>query len=234
MLKEVSKLAMFIEDFWSLIFPNTCLHCRQPLKKNESQICTTCLISFPVTDYHQSINDNPLFNDLKIIQNVTFATAYLHYNKFGVAQTLLHQLKYRGNYEVGILLGEWYSSHLVEAVTGDVIIPVPIHPEKLKTRGYNQSDAIAEGLRYHLRIPVEKSAITRVKKTLTQTKREKVSRWLALQDAFEVINPQALTKKRIILVDDVITTGSTIAALCEEINRFEPESIQIVAIATGK
>lgn len=234
MLKASSTIREYVDDFISLLLPTTCHHCHQTLRKNEHHICTLCQMDLPTTNYHLSYNDNPLFNDLKIIENVTFAAAYLHYQKFGLAQTLLHQLKYCGNYELGVQLGLWYGSHLENKVLGDILIPVPIHPKKLKTRGYNQSQAIAEGLQQRLRIPLGVDHVSRVRNTSTQTRKKKIGRWMELQGAFNVKQPERIQSRRIVVVDDVVTTGSTIYALCEQLNLFKPKSIQVLAIATGK
>jgi ComF family protein len=224
----------YLDDFVSLIFPETCLHCRQILLKNENHICTSCQINLPITGFHKSYNDNPIFNDLKIIENLTLATAYLRYNRFGIAQTLLHELKYRGNYELGIQLGRWYGSHLKDVVKGDFLMPVPIHKRKLKQRGYNQATAICEGLQQELPLAIYHEVAIRNKAGKTQTKRSKIDRWNAIEGVFTVRKPAEVEGKRIIIVDDVVTTGATIFSLCDALNRHNPFSIQVVAIASGK
>ena len=232
------RIGLFIktiwEDFVSLIFPEVCLTCNDVLLKNETHICTHCQLELPVTGYHKSINDNPVYNDLKIIENLTGAAAYLKYNRHGKAQVLLHQLKYKGNYEVGVKLGQMYGSHLSEVIQADIMIPVPIHKSKLKQRGYNQTMAICEGLQSSLSIPIDTESILRTKLTSTQTKKHKVDRWLAMEGIFGVSNPQAITGKRVLIVDDVITTGATLYSLCQVINQHDPKSIQIISIASGK
>lgn len=221
-------------DFISLLFPETCISCNDTLLKNENQICVNCKVNLPVTNYHLSLNDNPVYNDLKIIENLHAATAYLSYHKFGIAQKMLKQLKYKGNYEIGQLLGNWYGTHLVDNIKADVILPVPIHTSKIKQRGYNQSMAIAEGLQSALKIPIDQKSVIRTKKTLTQTKRQKVDRWHAMREVFTVIETGAIQGKDILIVDDVITTGATLFSLCHTINTASPGSLQIVAMATGK
>lgn len=234
MNKMTSILTSLWEDFLSLIFPEICLTCHDVLLKNELQICTLCQLDMPISGYHKSVNDNPVYNDLKIIENLTGATAYLKYNRFGKAQKLLHELKYKGNYDLGVHLGQMYGSHLSEFITCDVMIPVPIHKSKLKQRGYNQTMAICEGIQNYLKVPIDDRAVIRAKKTSTQTKRHKVDRWLAMDTIFEVQHPENILNKDILIVDDVITTGATLYALCQSINKHQPRSIQIVAIASGK
>jgi ComF family protein len=222
------------QDFVSLLFPETCNHCNQTLLKNELHLCTSCQIQLPVTNYHLCLNDNPIYNDLKIIENLVAATAYLKYSRHGMAQKLLKRLKYGGDYEIGKVLGSWYGSHLKEIISADCMIPVPIHKSKLKQRGYNQSQAIAEGLQGYVNIAIDNTSVVRNKATATQTKRNKTDRWVAMSEVFEVRSPDQIRNKNLVIIDDVITTGATIFSLCETINRYEPQSLQVIAIATGK
>jgi ComF family protein len=231
---QMANISSYFQDFISLLFPDTCNYCNQTLLKNERHICTSCQLQLPITNYHLSLNDNPLYNDLKIIEKLEAATAYLKYNRHGMAQNLLKKLKYRGDYEMGKTLGSWYGSHLKEIISADSMIPVPIHQTKLKQRGYNQSQAIAEGLQEHLQLSIDSTSVVRKKATATQTKKNKTDRWVAMTEVFEVKKPDQINKKKIIIIDDVITTGATIFSLCEAINRHNPMSLQVIAIATGK
>ena len=228
----------FIQPYWrdfvSLFFPETCLLCHRTLMKNEEQICTSCQVNLPVTRYHLRLNDNPVFHDLKIVENLKAACAYLKYRRHGMAQKLLKALKYRGNYDVGVLMGSWYGQQLRDIIRGDGLIPVPIHPTKYKQRGYNQSVAIAEGLQEHLDIPIHTTAVIRQTPTSTQTRRKRVDRWQAMQGVFAVIDPSAIRGKHLVVIDDVVTTGATLVSLCETLNAHQPTSIQIIAMATGK
>ena len=192
------------------------------------------MVDLPVTNYHQSVNDNPVYNDLKIIENLEAAVSYLKYHKKGTAQKLLHALKYNGCYQVGVLLGRLFSSHLAQKIHGDLMIPVPIHKSKIKKRGYNQSAAICEGLQHALMIPFDDQAVIRQKASDTQTKKQKVDRWLSMEGLFHVKNPSLIESRKIIIVDDVITTGATIYSLCAAINKYNPASITVIALASGK
>jgi predicted amidophosphoribosyltransferase len=176
MKAAVDAIGTLLEDFVSLIYPETCLLCNDVLQKNEVQICTICTIDLPVTNHHKSINDNPVFNDLKIIENLSSAASFLKYNKHGKAQKLLKALKYGGNYEIGLILGKMYGSHLKDIIDPDLMIPLPIHKSKLKTRGYNQSQAICEGIQFHLNVPMDTTSVIRAHRTSTQTEKDKTLR----------------------------------------------------------
>ncbi|MFT4738557.1 MAG: ComF family protein [Cyclobacteriaceae bacterium] len=234
-MKPVSAFITNIwDDFSALLFPLICVNCRKVLLTNEYHICTKCQIALPVTNYHKRLNDNPVYNDLKIMENLQGAAAYLKYNKHGVAQNVLYKLKYKGGYTLGVHFGRLYGSHLVDCINVDCIVPVPIHPKKLNKRGYNQCMAIAEGLQQYLEIPIYSDAISRVKQTATQTKNDKVDRWRAMTDVFAVKDHEILAGKRVLLVDDVITTGATMYALSCAIDLCQPTSITVVALASGK
>jgi ComF family protein len=116
-------------------------------------------------------------------------------------------------------MGELYGQQLAESssfIKPDLIIPVPLHPKKLKLRGYNQSACIAEGLSLALDIPVSINTLCRNLHTETQTRKSRFARYENMQEAFVLKDGDALNQKHILLVDDVVTTGSTLeaCALC--------------------
>jgi ComF family protein len=139
--------------------------------------------------------------------------------------------------ELGTLLGRWYGYTLNEAgydTRSDVIIPVPLHKSRLRKRGYNQSAAIAEGLHQSLNIPVAENAVIRIKKTSTQTKKGRIERLEGLSGAFEVIDSELIKGSRIMLVDDVITTGATLLACMEVLHAAGARDVGVVALAAGE
>jgi ComF family protein len=113
----------------------------------------------------------------------------------------------------------------------DIIIPVPLHPRKLKKRGYNQSDLFAKGLSNILGIPSDTNILKQIISTETQTKKSRFSRYENMKDIFEVINPDAVEGKHVLLVDDVITTGATIEACGLKLLNVRDTTISIAAIA---
>jgi len=223
-----------LSEFISLIFPDYCAGCRDVLEKNEKQLCTNCRFNLPLTDFHLNSADNVLAKRLWGRVKLAHSLSYLKFVKGGIVQEIIHGLKYKGEKELGIILGNWYGSQLSE--TGyenafDIIIPVPLHPDRLKRRGYNQSDLFGQGLSVPLNLEFNPDILTRVINTGTQTNKSKINRWKNVETAFEVKNGQYLENKRVLIVDDVITTGATIEGCVNALLPFGFKEMSMASIA---
>jgi len=142
--------------------------------------------------------------------------------------------KYKGIREIGPVLGRIYGNSLRDSsfLEGiDIIIPVPLHRSKQRQRGFNQSDLIAEGLSQATGIPVDTGILGRSTGTKTQTRKSRYDRWTNVSDIFRVMDHSQLEGKHVLLVDDVITTGSTIEACASELLRTENVRVSAVALA---
>lgn len=221
------------DDFSGLLFPRLCYGCGNHLTRNEYLICTVCQIEIPRTDYHLR-RDNPVEQLLWGRCMVEKAAVFSFYTRGSRIRSLIHSLKYKGIKEVGTELGRIYGSTLGEAgyLDGiDCIIPVPLHPSKERSRGFNQSRIIAEGMSSVTGIPVEDKALVRISKTQTQTRRSRYARWSNVEGIFAVAAPDLITKRHLLLLDDVITTGSTIEACVKELSGVNGVKISVVALA---
>jgi len=208
------SLTEIFNDFASLFFPNYCLACNATLVKGEEIVCTSCISEMPQTDHHL-YRENTLQARLAIRIPVVHAMAFFKFAKSSRVQHLLHALKYKNHPEIGVMLGKVYGTRLNDAELSsefDLILPVPLHESRKRKRGYNQSAKFAEGLSEKLNIPFSDSLLTRARNTQTQTKKTRFSRWQNVSDVFLVRNISGIKGKRILLVDDVITTGATIEA----------------------
>jgi ComF family protein len=223
-------------DFVSLIYPNFCLGCNEGLVKGEDTLCTHCLAELPKTLYHEWEN-NPIKNRLAVRLPILHAWAYLKFRKTGLVQHLLHQLKYNNHPEVGIKLGKAYAYDLKKAGhenAFDLIIPVPLHPSRRRKRGYNQSAKFAEGLSSELNIPFDDDISLRTISTATQTKKTKLQRWENVESVFTLHHTDKIVGKRILLVDDVITTGATIEACGNHLIKSGCTELSIACIAEAQ
>jgi ComF family protein len=222
------------EDFVSIIFPIVCVNCQEVLLKNEEIICTSCTLDLPYTDYHK-LKENPIYQRLVSLHKLTFATAYLFFYKQGIAQKLLHGLKYKGRKDIGKFLGIKCGNALIGNLSiFDTIISVPIHQKKIKTRGYNQSDIIAAGISEATGIPFDQALVKRNVQTQSQTKMNKVGRWKNVENIYSISDLGKVKGKNIVIVDDIITTGATITLLAELLQSNEVNQLAIVCIATGR
>jgi ComF family protein len=224
------------KDFLALFFPNYCLGCNQTLVKGEDTLCTHCLLELPKTHYHRQ-NENPIKTRIEARLTINHAWAYLKFRKTGIAQHLLHQLKYNNHPEVGIKLGRAYGFDLAKAGYAnsfDLIVPVPLHPSRKIKRGYNQSAKFAEGLSVELKIPFDDDVSLRTVSTATQTKKNKLERWENVEGVFSLHHADKIIGKRILLVDDVITTGATIEACGNHLLKNGCTELSIACIAEAQ
>ncbi len=224
----------YIIDFFDLFFPKSCITCATNLVQQENIFCTECLYDIPKTNFHK-IKDNPVSILFAGLVKIEYASAYFFYRKGSKYQQAIHKLKYKGIRDSGVELGKKYGSELVGSPFSeiDIIIPVPLHPKRFKTRGYNQSEAIAEGLAETMQLPYDFTSIIRVVNTETQTKKSLSERRENVSSIFEIKDYKHLHNKHILLVDDVITTGSTLTALAETLLAVSGVKISILALAVA-
>jgi ComF family protein len=147
------------------------------------------------------------------------ATSYLYYNKAGAGQKIVAEIKYKGN----IYFGEWFGQYLAKDLQKkgffdgiDYLIPVPLHAQKYRKRGFNQSEIIAQGIASVTHIPLETLNLYRTKANVSQTRKGVYERWLNTSGIFKLKDKQLFAGKHVLLIDDVLTTGSTLeaCALC--------------------
>ena len=220
-------------DFISNLFPLICVNCRETLVRDEVYICTKCKLSLPRTNLH-IVKENRLFQKFAFEPKVKFVTAFLEYNPGGIARKLIHQLKYKGEQELGTILGDWFGLDLLQApIDPDLILPVPLHPKKLRIRGYNQSDCIARGISERMGVLWDPKILSRTVFTKTQTKKSKIDRWKNVDSIFSINTHGTISNKKVLLVDDVLTTGATLGSLASILSSAGVSEIYIATLAAG-
>ncbi len=220
-----------IDDLISLFYPRLCAGCSTSLVRGEQVLCLNCLADLPRTNYHLEV-ENPIYLLFIGRLELALATSFCRFDKGGRLQHLLHQLKYKGNKEVGHKLGMLLGCDLIQNdlySTIDVIIPVPLHPKKEKQRGFNQSTEICKGLSEAMNRPLILDNLVRKVHSDSQTHKGRFERWENVSGIFTVKNSSELVGKHLLIVDDVITTGATLEACCAPL--FEIPGVQ-VSIAT--
>ncbi len=224
-------IIIHIREFFLLFFPKSCVSCDTPLSKHESILCTKCLYDMPRTNYHEK-DDNPIIKLFWGISDITYATSYFNFEKGSNYRNIIHKLKYKNQPEIGYELGKFFGVDLVDSVFNeiDVIIPVPLHPTKLFIRGYNQSESIAAGMSQTLDKTLDTSTLKRIKFTDTQTKKSLEERRQNVESVFKISKNHNLENKHILLIDDVVTTGSTLISCAEELLQIPNVKVSVATL----
>jgi ComF family protein len=224
------------QSFIDLIFPRICAGCVQPLQLNEEHICTDCRFDLPKTNSHLE-PDRKLINKFAGKVNLEHSLAYLKFVKGGKVQKIMHEIKYKGNQELGEMLGRMYGSELREKGFSehfDLVLPVPLHKKRLIVRGYNQSDSLAKGLAESLRIEWRDDILKRGIETESQISKSRLQRYKNMQDVFFVENFEGLQSRKIVLIDDTLTTGATLESCVLALNDVGVKNVSIIAMATAE
>ncbi len=227
-------LLFAVADLADLLYPNTCTVCNKIITTATEVVCIDCRLALPETNAHRGM-DSELEMRLAGRVPVRFVWSYLYYRKTGATQKLVYQFKYKGKKEVAQTLGRWYGYELNQTVAsepiGDLIVGVPLHPSRLRQRGYNQADWLARGLAEALQIEQREDVLIRQHFGGSQTKRSKTNRWENVETAFWVAKPELVQAKRLILVDDVLTTGATLEACAATLLEAGSASVGIITLA---
>jgi ComF family protein len=223
----------YLADFVSLLFPELCAACRESLMANEHLICTACRYNLPFTNFHLH-PDNIVARQFWGKMPLEAAYAMCYFTKGGSIQNLMHQFKYKGMQQIGNLLGNIAGSQLINNLIFadvDIIIPVPLHKKRMRQRGYNQSACFAEGLAPLLNATVEIDNLIRTTATETQTHKSRFARFENMREVFAIKHPERLIDKRVLLVDDIVTTGSTLEACGSHLLKVPGLKLSIATIA---
>jgi len=231
-------LKEYISDFIDLIYPPLCIACEAPLPKSIKHICVKCRYDLPKTDHHkvqiQSLNEK-----FENIVSISALYPYCYFHKGSKFQKIIHHLKYENNPAVGLLLGRWYAHELWQAKelgTYDLIVPVPLHTSRLRQRGYNQALTIAKGINDVLEVELLPNALLRREDKKSLTNFGKGDRIQMLRSAYH-INPEyekTVEGKTVLVVDDVMTTGTTLMACHEALLAAQPAAISFFVLGAAQ
>ena len=223
----------YAKGLFHLIFPNLCYACRNIEPVKGKHFCLPCQHSLP---FIRSSEDAlaALEGKESFPEKVNYFRSLFYYTKESKVAEMIHRIKYQGNYRIARYLGELLGERLEEEHTWGnyVLVPVPIHKKRRRERGFNQSEEIAKGIQKVLGIKIETDYLIRTKYEASQIKKDKQSRADTLRDSFMINQKSSEIKKKILLVDDVVTTGSTLAA-CIHALQVDSDNIAIVSLGVG-
>ncbi|WP_264535475.1 ComF family protein [Flavobacterium sp. N1736] len=217
----------------NLFFPKVCAGCRKLLLANENVLCTNCRHEMPLTQYHLDTKNEAVKKFYGKI-DIEYASAFLYFNKKGIVQELIHNLKYKGREEIGTVLGNWYVEDLKTLNLEnpfDIVIPVPLHKRKFRERGFNQVTTFGKALAEGLKINYDDRVLYRKKYSKTQSKKNLLGRSENIENIFDVLSIENHQNKHVLLVDDVLTTGATLEACSRALLKIPGIKISIVCMA---
>jgi ComF family protein len=229
----MKKIAQLGQSVLNLFYPKTCACCSEPLLDQEKLICLTCLFDLPLVD-NGDYTSNVVTRIFDGRVDIQYGASYLYYHDTGKAKNLIHQLKYQSRQDIGILFAEGLGHNLLQfldCTSFDCIVPVPLHQKKLQKRGYNQLTRFGEKLGEMLQIPYVEDALQRVSFTNTQTKKRRTDRFQNTDSKFLLAANHSLDYQHILLIDDVVTTGATLEACCQELQKAQNAKISILTMA---
>lgn len=230
---DLTPLARYLTGLTSLFFPVICKGCGKILKSSRTVICGRCEMELPKTNFLKK-KDNPVAQMFWGRVKLEYAASLFYYRKAELLQKLIHHLKYHGGKETGIYLGRLAGKMLKQTEMArqfDAIVPIPLHYRKQRIRGYNQSELLAYGINEITSIPVINKAVVRPEYNESQTRRGRYERWQNVKDIFRVIDQVPLINKHILVLDDVVTTGSTIESFCQSLR--DVPGIKLSALTIG-
>ncbi|MCX2680539.1 phosphoribosyltransferase family protein [Galbibacter sp. EGI 63066] len=227
------KAIKIANDLQNLFFPTTCLGCGKITVSNETILCVECRHQLPLTQFineNDNLTEKIFFGRIKI-EN---AASFLHFHKKGVVQHLIHNLKYKGHEKIGAFFGTWMGSELSQSHRFndiDMVIPVPLHKKRLRQRGYNQVSEFGKHLAKELQIPFHDDMLQRTRHTKSQAFKDSADRATITSGDFLVSKDELLVNKHILIVDDVVTTGTTLEACINAFPKDKNIKTSIVTIA---
>ncbi|MBT8253947.1 MAG: ComF family protein [Flavobacteriaceae bacterium] len=225
-----------VKNLLNIFFPELCLGCQSVLTDNEKHLCSGCRHQLPITNFHRERN-NPVERIFRGRVKLERGTALLRFEKRGIVQQLLHNLKYRHREEIGLIFGRWMGELLYdekEFSTVDAVVPVPIHKNKLRRRGYNQVTQFGKEVARKLNAEYLDDVLLKSQPTRTKVFQKRLSRWTQDDGVFTLNHSDKLKNKHVLVVDDIITTGATIEACSLTLNKESGIKISVAAIAIAE
>ncbi len=228
--KETGKLVL--NSFLDIFYPRICNGCNNVLQIHEKYLCFYCHHKLPYTNFHR-LSSNPVERTFWGRFPINKATAFLYFTKAGRVQQIIHNVKYRNQWELGYYVGKLFAENLK---TGnflndiDLVVPIPLSERRIKKRGYNQSVCFGKGISHQTGITLNNENLIRTQDTTSQTLKGRFNRWENVNEIFTIKNPKAFENTHILLFDDVLTTGATLEAAAWTLRTVRNVTVSVATI----
>jgi len=200
------------------LMPRVCPVCRNGLARGEEHLCTSCLADFPFA--HPDLDKSgKILEGFDPCLRPEKLHALFYYDKYAAYKNLIYAVKYRSSRLLGVYLGRMLGEHMAGRCRADCIVPVPLHPKRLRQRGFNQAAEIAAGVQRVLQIELLEQVLCRVRNNVSQTGKNAEDRKKNVENIFRLCEPSRIAGRHVLLLDDVITTGATVAACMRELSK---------------
>lgn len=222
-----------INGLLDILFPPLCTICQRAID-HDQVLCTHCIFQLP---YIQAPCDeqHPSFLRYQLRTNINYIYASFYLTNKGIFSELMHQYKYLYKKKIGKTLSnlaaEDIAIHFPQIQTIDYIIPVPSHPKKIKKRGFNPTEIIAKIIAERFNISYEPNTIRKIKHTPSQTSKSRTDRMANIKGTFMVKATPELEGKHVLLLDDILTTGSTIESNILTLQQIPGIQISVYTLA---
>lgn len=229
----IAQIKNIVNSTLHLFYPHICTGCGSDLLEADNLLCLKCIHDLPHTGF-AGLPNNPVEKYFWGRVPLTAAYSQFYFSKEFLIQHLIHQLKYKGDTEIGFYLGEMMGKTLLHSnrfSSIDALIPLPLYADKEHKRGYNQAAVICNGISAVMNVPVLNGAVIRQKNTETQTRKHRTERWENVKQSFNVVKEKELAGKHLLLVDDVVTTGATLEACGQVILEASGIKLSIATLA---
>ena len=233
-------LKRFARMLWSglleILYPTQCIGCGVSTSSDSDPLCHRCCRDLERVSPEETATRITALSESSPSLDRGFSL--WTFDKGGILQKVQHVLKYGNRPTYGLFLGELMGRVYIETICPsdrpDLVIPIPLHRSRYYERGYNQSTMLGRGFARALDIPIDDRTLVRTRVTQSQTQLSRRERWKNVEGAFEVQNPDVVSGRAIILIDDVLTTGSTAASAARALRKADARSVSLATLAMAR
>ncbi len=234
--KGAMKLKDIVRNIKGLVYPDLCMFCHRDMPMEGHPFCLRCKVYLPLTDHFDN-SENEVLKHLwgRII--VQHAAALFYFDSRGRVKEMMHRLKYKGYRSIAIEVGKMAGSAYLTSNLfhkPDVIIPVPQHKSRHRSRGYNQSAIFGEAVSEVIGVPMREDLLIKTSTTPSQTKKSRIERVENVLGTIEVVSINELVNQHVLIVDDVITTGATIESCAKAMEKIPGLKVSVLLMAIAK